>query len=431
MDFRFIMKIRKRIIILKMNILESNNLFGKWDDLMCEVRRCALGKYKNNDNGFSLEEYFPTYKGEAKCHHKFNFLEEGNRCPYCNSISLLSSDGDIKNKAIQVGSVNLYVKSIDSRNLNFSYHRKNIDFDYLERMLPPIDQLKLELSKYRDIKFLVSNQSNGWINRILISSLNMVSSNSPSNIRFAYLCDSLKIVYENNATPILNIDNFTSEMIYSIFVQIFLLVNSSYNPGKFNFNDITITNVAKKATIGKKTISLDSTLYVQPNQNSNIIFDGYHKDRLCFLGTEFTELEPFRANIKLSIGKDLTDLNPARLDSSKIGKIPMLNSLNAIIVIQPTVELFDFTEKTGIKVFRPLDLYVWILGLLSIPSFYRVFMDKYTKFFNALFFTDERELIKVELQQNHNMNYEQVRNFMIRLNFSMRFDAIERIAKII
>ena len=77
-------------------IIKSDNIFSKLSEISTETKRWLVGKYfEGIDFKTDLSKAIPIYKGEKICHKKFNFTLDGGRCFWCNTFSLLTSDGDI------------------------------------------------------------------------------------------------------------------------------------------------------------------------------------------------------------------------------------------------------------------------------------------------------------------------------------------------
>lgn len=428
-----------------MTIVNSDEMFENWKTIMGEIRRISLGKYNGPGNDFNLTEQIPIYSGPDKCHHKFNFLLEGNRCPSCNTLSYLSTSGQFTNTPllIQHGDHTGKVISVqespkhDKCETNFGhYTRKHFNFDVLRQKLPPIGNMYSILDSAEEYIFManVDSQDSHYI---VISSLAEASAICSGRFLTCHICNTKKIV---KRTPE-HIGSFKSIILspkeaLSILTKCILTtIEDIFVQGGPDIRHLSFDRVLRRITFGSNSLNTECDVFIEPTDAASISLEGYENTKIKFIGKDsfFTREEDLGfipADIKIAKDKDLLQLVNIKVYNPSVKS----HADNSIVVLRPTRNLFDFVEKTGILIFPPLYLYMWFIVLLCEKSFYDAFAEKHSTVIRAFFFADERESILVAVRKWHQKEsptYLQCKDMVISLGFAMRFDAIARFQKTI
>jgi len=402
-----------------------DTLFESWKLIEDEIRRMALGKYNGVGKKFNLNNQIPNYDGKT-CEQKFNFLLEGNRCLSCNSLSLLTKDGNLNDKII-IESGKQKGKEIIITNFEkyldidlCTYEPLMVNFKNLRENLPPLvifnDILNENIVYMKNIDYV------GHL--ILISVFMKFLKLGENTLISAYQCNSIKLINYNYDFFELKDKNLSSDNCLSIFIRIFeLCANYSFFHGSpdISFIKFYFPNVNSIRKYGDKEYNLSVKISILPGPYSSISIPGYENKTICFVSNNtkpVTQFVPLSVKIEKNNQMCQVDLeNPT---------LPNYNQ-NSIIYIKATQQLFEFCENTGISIFDNLSIYCWLIILLCEKNFYDNFVQPHKDLLEKIFFVDELENILNESKKWHNKKspkYEECKNMMINLNISMKFDVL-------
>lgn len=408
-------------------IIKSDNIFSELSKISTEVKRWLVGKYfEGTEFRTDLSIAIPRHKGEKICHRKFNFTLNGTRCFWCNTFSLLTSDGEIVSDqpiAIECGSFRgqrLIISKSEIPNVPFGTYEKH-DVRFISHIFNIEKMIHLER---------MINKSCDASHNIAISAL-INSSPIPfkSRILGGWICDDVNTI-KMLPTPG-NIRNvtFTDIMVRDVFFQIFVLSGTDYfNHGSPSSKHLFIASIPNEYDIGGgKKINLSCILFIDPDIYSSYSTE-YNGRKLHFVGrySDVNVPEP-NWNIEYIIGI------PSK--GSQIIKSPLIKSYaaNRVATIKPSVDIINYIRVSGINVFPQLNLFLYLTILLTNRSFFNIFMrtgsqmsdilrkicieGDYDKYLNVI-----RENFDTE------MTADQIVEILIRSEIRIRYDLLQLIS---
>lgn len=426
-----------------MSIINSDEMFENWKNIMGEIRRISLGKYNGPGNDFNLTKQIPIYCGPDKCHHKFNFLLEGNLCNCCNTLSYLYNDGKITNAPIVIehgehkGEVIAVKENSKNMDVNFgSYTRKRFDFDKLRTKLPPVTAMHSVLDTHSDQIFMVNVDSHDS-HYVVISSLAEMSTISPGRFLSCYICNANKIIKRvpEHVGSFKGITLSSKEALSILTRCIMTTMEDNFVQGGPDIRRLSFNRANGVARVGSVKLNTECNVFLEPTKTASFHCEGYENKKIKFIGKDSENVTEddllfIPADVKIAKDKDLKSFTKVRVNNPSIKSYDD----NSIVVVRPTESLFEFVEKTGILIFPTLYLYMWYIVLLCEKPFYDAFVDKHSGILRAFIFTDERDVLLEEVRKWHyteSPTYEQCKELMIKLGFAMRFDAIVRFSMVI
>jgi hypothetical protein len=404
-------------------ILNSNDLFSELTKLNLETRRYLLGKYVTTpiyETDFT--KITPIHKGEKKCHLKFNFTTDGPRCFWCNTICLLTDDGEIVEKQdikIRSGSYKGQVITIIKHpipEINFGSY-KPINANHNSHL----NTIRRTISRQRMI-----NCSDDSSHDIAISSLINSDSILPFKSRTlgAWLCDDVNVL---KLVPTLgNFNNaiFTSEIMKSTFFQLFVLSGTeSFSHGAPSGDNLWLSNFPTVFPVDKeRKIKMTSMLFIDPSIYSSYTVE-YQDRRLYFVGkhSDSEREEPnWNINFKLINDKSYCE---------NLTKSPCMKSYlrERISTILPSMDLMNYIRYTGINVFPQFYFFIYITIALLNKSFYDNFIiSGACKIFQKVFLDNDYTSYMNVINKNIGSikNSDQIIELLVESNIRIRHDVI-------
>lgn len=403
-------------------ITKTDDIFRKLNEISNETKRWLIGKYFTEAKYTTdLTKSIPSYNGESICHRKFNFTTEGTRCFWCNTFSLLSTDGEIYPGipiSIECGSYRGQKLIIDQ------YDKNSVPFGTYEPDDITLTSHLLNIEK-TVVKQRMINRSCDASHSIAISSL-INASQFPfkSRILGGWICDKVNLIkllpMPGNISEIL----FTPEMAKDIFFQLFFIAGTdSFNHGSPASRHLFVANIPTKFTVGKKEIKMGFTLMIDPDRYSSFSVD-YNGRKLYFVGKHSVDTirEP-NWNIDFIIGCD----NSGR---AKITKSPCLKKYlsSRILTLSPSVEIMNYIRLTGINVFPQLYFFLYITIALLNKSFFDSITNNGVLNLIKKIFIDEdydKYIDIIKSNQNKILSEDEILNLIIVSGVRIRLDLFE------
>jgi len=391
-----------------------------------EIKRWVLGKYSQEPIYCTdLTKSVPIYNGERICHKRFNFTQNGTRCPWCNSFCLLTDDGEIVDGQpikIQTGSMSgqkIVVNRSERQTVPFGSYKPD----------SPIITSHLSNIQNNIVRQRMINKSCDASHYLAISSLiNTLEAPYKCRCMGGWVCDRVNIVkIVPNLGDIYTI-NFTPQTMKDIFLQMYLLASSeSFNHGSpstdtFSFNSY----VSKTQLVQGKIYNMNITLLVEPDKYSSF-FSSYNGRNLYFVGKDSKEeiVEP-NWNIEYRIGEK-TNLYARAF--FRLSNNPCMSEYVAarITTFKPTHELINFIRQSGLNPFPPLNLFLYLTILLTNRSFYDAFCaSNFYLMIYELFTKQEADRYFAKIRENFgkHLNADEVVNILISADVKIRIDSI-------
>lgn len=409
-------------------IPKSDNIFSKLSEMSTEIKRSLLGKYfTGTDFKTDLSKVIPIYKGERICHKRFNFTLDGGRCFWCNTFSLLTSDGNIISDQpipIEYGSFRgqrLVISKSEIPNVPFGTYEKH-EIRFVSHIL--------NIERMFNMERMI-NKSCDTSHSIAISSL-INSSPVPfkSRILGGWICDEVNTV-KMLPTPG-NIRNVTFNELLSkdVLFQIYVLSGTDYfNHGSPSANHLFIAAIPNDFDAGGgKKIKLSCILFVDPDRYSSY-FTEYNGRKLHFVGKHSTEqIEEPNWNIEYIIGM------PSR--GSQLTRSPMIKSYssNRVAIFRPTMNMINYIRTSGINVFPQLNFFLYLTILLTNRSFYNIFINsKMNDILRKICIIDdnndyEKYITIIRENFDRDLNADQIAELIISSQIRIRYDLLQLIS---
>lgn len=403
-------------------ITNVNEIFGKFDDINREIKRHLIGKYAVGEKySTNLTVPFPIHEGDNTCNHKFNFTVDGPRCFWCNTISLLTENGEITNEPIEINH-GIY----NGQKIIIEKHQKtNVPFGTYEPDDVNFTSHLLSINEFISRQKMV-NKSDDASHDIGISSiLNSYEYPFKSRTLSGWICDEINLVklipYYGNINEV----TFNEKMMKDVFFQIFLLSGSDFfNHGSPSSRYLSISNEKSSFKINeKKTINMNVTLFVDPGIYSSCSVD-YNNRRLYFVGRHsLNEIEEPNWNINFFYGKSL---------NSKITKSPSMKKYlsNRILTVKPSLEMMNYIRLTGINVFPQIYFFIYITIALLNRSFFNEFINSnILPIFRRVFIENDYEKYMDMINSNldSNPNEDELIQLLINCDLNVRIDLYQLI----
>lgn len=399
-----------------------DKIFREFDNITTENKRHIIGKYATGEKYHTnLLKSIPIYEGPSICHHKFDFTLDGPRCFWCNTISLLTKNGDFNNEIIEIkhGVYNgqkIIVENFEKTSNEFGrYEPDDVNF------LSHLNSINDNILKQRMI-----NKSCDASHDISISSiLNSFEYPFRSRTLSGWICDKVNIVkllpYYGNINNV----NFTNKMMKDVFFQIFLLAGSDFfNHGSPSSKYLSVTNKSSSFRINEnKKITMDTTLFVDPGIYSSCSVD-YNNRKLYFVGQHsLTEIEQPNWNVKITLGKSA---------NSKITKSPSIKKYltNRILTVKLSLEMMSYIQLSGINVFPQIYLFLYMTIALLNRSFFNEFTNSdLLPIFRKIFILEDYEkyMNMIESNLDSNPNENELLLLLINCDINIRTDVYQLI----
>lgn len=400
-------------------IVEIDELVEVWKRQIKEVNRTLLLKYDDNKNSLNLLPLFYQYEGPEICNHVFSYSHPGNRCEMCNSLLFLEDYGDLsKNIRIEHGILENIVLTVEEHKIP-----KNKEMTY-KRYKKSLHQLFLNVSSselfiensFKDTKVVIGNNDD-ILHIIAMSSL---FSNYGIKTRYhtSYFCNSLKIVKElpNFLGTFEGID-LTEEYVAEI---INLFCSCSFDP-------YIVHGDQSMKSLSFDIIDSEIVMYIEPSKYTTFSGKGYagdkNSDRVLVLN-KHNDIN-FKSDFVVS-GSSFFPEEYKMMDENFKNVVPVLKNDDYVYCeyVPASKELFDFTHKTGMSIFPPLEFYTWLFVCLCEKPFFEKMNEILMEF---LFFPEDLHRVIVEIKKQHDKttSSKDIRNMMIDLGFKMRGDAID------
>ena len=400
----------------------SDKIFEKLGISSYETKRWLVGKYSGVGDTYetNFEKSVYKYNGQSICRNKFNFTIEGTKCYWCNSFSFLFEEGEIipdhpiliesgvfRNRRIVIKRFPL-CQSVFGK-----YIPDNILFT--SRLLSVIDVIKRQR---------MINQSCDVSHKLAIASL-INNSEFPfkSNILGAWLCEYSNTV-EILAPQTLMNTIFTDKMMRNTFFQLFVLSGTNlFSHGSPSNKNISILNERSKYQLGNTKLEMETTIFIEPETYSSFAAD-YNNRRLYFVGKE-SETNVREPNWRIQYKFNTCSKIPLTLTKSPC----LLEYLSMRIAsIKVTHELMNYVRKTGVNVFPPLYLFLYITIFLLNRSFFETFTrsNLYEKLSN-IFLDDDLSKYMVVINANigNDLNSDQIVDLLIESDIKIRLDSLQ------
>lgn len=397
-------------------IVKVDDLFSYWNQNFKEIKRQVLGHYPKENESYNINEriYICNDQNDI-CSHKFNFLFPGNRCKMCNSLSLLTKNGDIKNKEIKIDFGKHKNKSI----IVEQYHTDETEYGIIkpiklntEKLFECLSPVSFNNTDFYEKCKTYKNTSNDHSNYAIMASLFHEFGIENRFLYYYVCCNNINIV---KLLPI-SVGGFddivlTNEYANSIIEYIF----SSFSECDIVHGD----NCIDYLSFDFKNSNL--IIYIDPSNKTSFANEGYNKKKISLVSNDKFKETEFN-NIKTGV-YFTKDENYSNNNQSFIPVSPVIdnNDIYYNEFYYASTELFEFTEKTGINIFKTFQFYLWLLVLLCEDKFFKcVNVDNYKMFF----FPEDLELLisKIKEQHNRRTTYRDIKDLMIDINLRLRFD---------
>lgn len=409
--------------------IKSDDLFKKIEESQKNWKRISLGqKYGANGTGFDLYDSLEKYSGKEICNHRFNFLLEGNRCKECNAFSLLTHEGNILNHDIVItsGMNNGKVLQITKYNIDnkFGYYKlfpNKVPVDMLRRTLFVLPFIEHQLKIIENAITMINNDSN-LSHSIVISNILKTYGISETDFLYMYKCDGLRVVRYKKENNVLVENLQRRDSLSILFNFIKLYADFLYKHNSFNISDFSFI---KKSSSNK----LSNTMRVNPTNLSSVNLKGYvEKKNIILLGnkvlTDYSKLPIIEYDVAIEYNNHSYD---------RIDGFPMLNSYEkmSIVIVRPSVKLFQYTESTGIHISDSYQTYMSLIMLLCNKFFHKAMIDFHMDIMKIMFLDNDinNVLNKTRECHNKNMSDQDIKNLAIKINFGMKLEISSKLLK--
>lgn len=400
-------------------IVEIDELVEVWNKQIKEVNRKLLLKYDDDKKSFNLLPLFYQYKGPEICNHVFSYSHPGNRCEMCNSLLFLEDYGDLsKNIRIEHGSLKNVILNVEDhkipKNKEMIYKRYNGKLDQL--FLNVSNTMLFCVDKFKETKVVIG-ESDDIMHIIALSS---IFSNYGIRTRYhtSYLCNSLKIVKElpnfiGTFDGIEMTEDYVGEIINSFCMC--------------SFDPYVVHGDQSMESLSFDIIDSEIVMYIEPSKYTTFSGQSYtgdeNSDRILVL-TKHNDIK-FKSDFVVS-GSSFYPKEYKMLDEEFVNIVPVIeeDDYSYCEYVPVSKELFDFTHKTGMSIFPPLEFYTWLIVCLCEKPF---FDNMNNDLMNFLFFPEDLNRVNTEIKKEHNRktSSKDVCNMMIKLGFKMRGDAVD------
>ena len=168
---------------------------------------------------------------------------------------------------------------------------------------------------------------------------------------------------------------------------------------------------------------METTIFIEPETYSSFAAD-YNNRRLYFVGKE-SETNVREPNWRIQYNFNTCSKIPLTLTKSPC----LLEYLSMRIAsIKVTHELMNYVRKTGVNVFPPLYLFLYITIFLLNRSFFETFTrsNLYEKLSN-IFLDDDLSKYMVVINANigNDLNSDQIVDLLIESDIKIRLDSLQ------
>ena len=405
-------------------MLKSDDFFKKLMENSVETRRWLVGKYSAKGNyNIDLTKSIPIYKGQDICHQEFNFTIEGTRCPWCNSLCLLTKNGNFNNGDV------ILIKSGSYRGQEITVYKYPIP----EKEFGTYETVQFQNRSHMNVirntykRQWLQNRSDNISHDIAISSI-LNSYNYPFKSRTlgAWICKDVNLVKLVPSLGSFKTAIFTQDLFKNTFFQLFMLsMIGSFSHGDPNANVLFLSNINSSFEIGSRKIPLSSTLFMDLSEYSSFAYD-YDGRYLYFVGKEhdFNVSEP---NYNLEFTMTTNNVTPKQHTKSPC-KTSYLKS--RMVTFIPSIEVMNYIRKTGINVFPHMYFVIYMTIALLNRTFYDIYKNSNAKtIYMSIFVNDdyERYISLIELHLGETPTCDEIITMLQSNNIHIRDDSLDHI----
>lgn len=404
-------------------IPKSDDVFAKFIEISTENKRYLLGKYAEGITyKTDLTKSTPIYNGEKICHRKFNFTTEGAKCFWCNTIALLTSEGEIMDsepitiKYGQYKDQNIIIKQYPKSTVPFGTYEP--DTIKLKSNILTVEET---LSRQRMI-----NKSDDASHDIAISCL-INSSQYPfkSNTLSGWICDKINLVKLLPKPGNVSTVSFNDRMMKNTFFQIFVMsAIRGFSHGSPSSKHLFISNFPSSYPIGGgKVINMNTTLFLDTDIYSSFEVN-YNDRKLYFVGKHsVSEMNEPKLGIEILIGH-------GKSKGTQVTKSPVMTKYNTerILTITPSMEIVNYNRFTGINIFPQFYFFIYLTILLLNKSFYDEFnKSKLVNMVKGIFIKDDYEkyMRAINLHMGTTPDADGIIKILIDSGISIRYDSLD------
>lgn len=412
------------------SISNIDDLIKEFTNTSIESRRHLVGKYSSTESFSENIDYCYRYKGNKICHHKFDFTDKGTRCMMCNSLCLLSEDGNIiSDREILIKRGNLSGKYLIVK----QYENKSLSekFGFYELDMTLIDSHISNITNIRKLQRMINRSCD--LSHLLAISL-LINSNDftfKTSLIGYWICEKvnvLNIKYSNNKLINTTFDN--KMLIDSLYNIIKLCSDDSFNHGSPCSDDLSLINESHSVDLGggKKKI-INSKLNIVPGIYSSFKISCYGRNIFYVGKNSVIEIEEPNWNVSHIFG--------VKCGKSTIHDSPCMEEYtnNRLTVFKPSKEIVNYIRLTGINVFPQLNLFIYLTIFLLNRSYYNCYINHpVSKKFEKLFVSpDEHRNYMILISQNigKNLNADEIVDLIISSNIRIRGDILKVIPSLI
>lgn len=368
-------------------ITKVDDFFKKLYEVSAETKRWLVGRYSTEQNHIiDFEKSIPIYKGPEVCHHQFDFTTDSPRCMWCNSLCLLTKEGNFENGDI----IPIKSGSFKGQEIKVNkYPVPTIPFGRYETIQP---QVKSDMNVIRNVckRQWLQNKSDDVSHDIAISCI-LNSFNYPfrSTTLAGWICKDINLIKLVPTLGSLKNAVFTVDLFKNtIFTLYMLSMIGVFSHGDPNANVMYLSNIPSSFDVGQKKIQMTSTLFMDMSEFSSYMMD-YDKRFFYFTGKqhEFKTNEPdFNYEFTLTDNK----LVPRQHTKSPSKKSYLTSRMTTFI---PSIEMMNYIRKTGINISPQLYYMIYMTIVLLNVSFYDIYRESSIKeVFSKIFLNDEYQI---------------------------------------
>lgn len=413
--------------------IDVNKILEVFPNCLKEIRRDIMGK--NSGTKINFNKSMTIYN--TNCNVKFNFQIDGNRCPCCNSFSLLTSDGILKTGTtfkIENGPkegkeliLSTYPRQSDIGNFNVI---SKIDTSlYKLPMLDLCSNLFSDIFKYSK----VINQDSEIYYYIAISSiLNYIFNENDENrntftikLQYTYACSNLHVIdLKTSKLQDIYIDPNIAVGIFSQLVYFFTFLHDNkyyFSHGSPEIKYLSFDLSHYQHNYGNLNINCPISLVIEPCKYSSILYSNYRNSKYHIVNNYNPE-----GIDKVPVYFTFEETTFPKCKSTASQCLPEYSEKRSFYYILDK-NIIKYIKQCGFSLFYSLDLYLFFAALLLEEKFYISFSQSniFDKVCNVFFFQEQKEEILSKIKLHHEnktaaMNATELEDFFINLQIKMR-----------
>lgn len=366
-------------------ITKSDDFFKYIFEVANESRRHLQHRYKQ-DGDIDLNGSIPIYTGKSICKCVFDFTVDGPRCRICNSLCLLTDDGDFKDKEI----ITIRTGSYRGQQIQVFKHPRNDSANFTFCNYSPVNHnINSHLNNINNVcskRWLRNNTCNASHDYAISCLINTSSLPFKSKTIFAWICDEVNVLKFVPSLGSFKNAIFTHDLFKNTFFQLYCLsFSKNFSHGDPNANVLYLSNIPSSCDGPNKTkVEMASSLFFDVSEYSSFCTDSNGLSLYYTGKSHVSDIEEphWNMSFKLTTSK----LLPRQHTKSPCKKSYLTRRLTTFI---PTIEIMNYVRQTGINVFPHMYFIIYMAIVLMNRSFYDIYINNEASRVFSLIFVDD------------------------------------------